>query len=218
MHTMRREKVASVRFASGLKCHHNKHEAALAYRTASEAVNLDPTEADAWIIMGMNIHAAPGFSEAERFQNLPRIVAALNHLNLTPEQAGDRDALAQQIASMQANASKARAAAEAKSEAATKEAAEVAKKACGWFCNDVDLQYYTFCYRRGAEDRVARSASDQWCSCSLSFLKGKLSAGKLAFLVNRLSGERSGNGSLDQALSDFELMGYMSHAQATCNR
>jgi hypothetical protein len=72
----------------------------------------------------------------QRLRELKTIVANLNRLNLTPAQAGQRDALAQRVATVEGNVAKGRADAEAKVAALDQQAAEAAKKACGWTCSD----------------------------------------------------------------------------------
>ena len=73
----------------------------------------------------------------QRLRELKTIVATnLNRLNLAPAQAGQRDALAQRVATVEGNVAKGRADAEAKVAALDQQAAEAAKKACGWTCSD----------------------------------------------------------------------------------
>ena len=50
----------------------------------------------------------------QRLRELKTIVANLNRLNLTPAQAGQRDALAKRVATVEGNVAKGRADAEAK--------------------------------------------------------------------------------------------------------
>lgn len=214
---------------------YNNRDAYNAYNTASVIAQDEPNEPDAWIIIGLSIDGALA-SPYEKFVVLKNALSKLNTLSLTPEQAGHRDAIAQRVAAVEAKDAQARAEAEARSQAVNQEVAAAAKKACGWFCSDIDRLYYEFCYRKQLEEQVDRSVADRWCACSAKFYKNRMSADQFAMFVLKVNGspeaaatirekygrghaERSGGAQfkwLDNVNDDFELMTIAVQAQLAC--